>query len=114
MPPKFAPSGPLLLVMKNVMFGNCGGGACATATPIHASGATRTVSKRILLGIPSSLGVPAPGPRANEREWRAHQSIVASQNCVQKFHPPFPIPRPTAISGQSHRAPELQPATATD
>src|SRR5262245_45209008 len=83
MPPKFAPSGPLALVMKKVMFGNCGGGGCALAVVLHTKAAAN--ANRAFLDI--STPNPIHNRRGEGRRSRRRQPSVSSQNCVQWGRP---------------------------
>src|SRR5262245_9651531 len=51
MPPKSAPAGPDVLVMKKVMLGNCGGGCCAMAPPANAPVANANTAKPFVQAI---------------------------------------------------------------
>src|SRR5262245_7525399 len=75
MPPKFAPSGPLVLVMKKVMLGNCGGGACALPEALHANGtASATRAKHVFLDIFS----PKP---IHDRQGRGRRMAPPPTSC---------------------------------
>src|SRR5262245_17571613 len=64
MPPRAAPLGPLVLAMKNVMLGNCGGcgaGCCACNGPLNASAATATeaymaIGSLVFMRPPNDIG----------------------------------------------------------
>src|SRR5262252_5290433 len=94
MPPKSAPAGPEVLVMKKVMLGNCGGGCWAPASltqPPNANAATakpfvhaivRMSPSRLLASLSALWRFEDTSPKSTFRGMESRQGALEARQVV--------------------------------